>query len=45
MTNNQIWVVFFLALWAGSLWFAYSMGYLSGGTAANIEAAKHFSRS
>lgn len=42
MNNAAIWTVFIAAVWAASLWYSYSMGYLNGGTAANNKAAAYF---
>lgn len=37
MTNAQIWIAFGIAAWAASLYYAYSLGWWKGNTAAYKE--------
>jgi len=34
MTKTIIWLAFTVAVWSGSCWFAYSIGWYDGGAAA-----------
>lgn len=44
MSNSSVWIIFFAALWVGSSFYFYEMGWLRGNTAANLALAQTFAQ-